>query len=96
MDVRGVADHEIQVSLKSAWDLGHDAVMLKNYIRPGGTGPENIIVVRNKNQLRSPKAAFDPAKRNSQNILAGAAGAAVIPPALRQGEEGESYDPSRE
>ena len=30
MDARGVLDPEIQASLKKAWDMGHDAVMLKN------------------------------------------------------------------
>jgi general stress protein YciG len=44
--------------------------------------------------IRSNRAVFDPAKRDSRNIFAGVAGAAVIPPALL--EDGESYDPNRE
>jgi hypothetical protein len=29
-DARGLADHEIQATLQNAWDLGHDAVLLRN------------------------------------------------------------------
>jgi hypothetical protein len=38
MDVAGLKDHEIQVSLQNAWDTGHDAVMLENYTTPAGSG----------------------------------------------------------
>jgi hypothetical protein len=39
------------------------------------------MVVRDPNQLRSPRAAFDPAKKLSPNILAGFGAAAAIPAA---------------
>jgi len=79
MDARGLEDAEIQASLRDAWVRGHDAVMLKNYTRPGAETPESIIVVRDASQLRSPKAAFDIAKKNSANLLAGVAGLAAFP-----------------
>jgi hypothetical protein len=78
-DAAGLEDYEIQESLRNAWDNGYDSVLMKNYIRPGGTKPESIMVVRNLNQLRSPRAAFDPAKKLSPNILAGFGAVAAIP-----------------
>lgn len=69
MDAQGAQTHEIQASLADAWDRGHDAVMLRNYTRPGADAPENIVVVRDKSQLRSPNAAFNPANRDSGFIL---------------------------
>jgi hypothetical protein len=50
--------------------------MLRNYTSPGGKVGD-ILVVRDPAQLRSPFAQFDPAKRNSRNLLAGIAGAAA-------------------
>jgi hypothetical protein len=71
----GEPHHEVVATLRHAFDRGHDAVLLKNYTSPGGkTG--DIIIVRDANQLRSVNAAFDPAKRNSGNLLAGIAAAA--------------------
>ncbi|TAL08278.1 MAG: hypothetical protein EPO02_13325 [Nitrospirae bacterium] len=77
MDASGAQSHEIQATLADAWDRGHDAVMLKNYTRPGGETPENVIVVKDANQLRSPNAAFDPTQKSSRNLLAGITGLGV-------------------
>ncbi len=66
-------------TLRSAFDAGHDAVMLRNYSTTGGIEGQNIIVVRDANQLRSPNAAFDPAKKFDSNLLAGIAGLSVLP-----------------
>ena len=74
-------NHEISATLAQAWDDGFDAVMLKNYTSPGGKSGD-ILVVRDGKQLRVPTAQFDPAKRNSRNLLASGAGAAVVGPAL--------------
>ena len=79
LDAAGLQDYEIQESLRNAWDNGYDSVLMKNYIRPGGTKPESIMVVRNLNQLRSPRAAFDPEKKLSPNILAGFGAVAAYP-----------------
>ena len=69
-------------ALRSAFDAGHDAVMIKNYTSPGGIGKQNIIIVRDANQLRSPNAAFDPARKFDPYLLAGAAGLSVVPATL--------------
>jgi hypothetical protein len=90
MDAAGRADHEIQESLRNAWEQGHDAVMLQNYIRPGGKRPETVIVVRDPSQLRSPRAAFDPQKKESSDLLAGIAaalGGAEMSARLQQQDE---------
>lgn len=82
LNAHGAADHQVRETLAEAWDRGHDAVWVDNYIRPGGAKPETILVVRDANQLRSPNARFHPAKKSSANLLAGVAGAAVIAPTL--------------
>lgn len=46
-----------------------DSVILENYIRPGGTEPQTVIIVRDPSQLRSPDATFNPDKRGSWNIM---------------------------
>ena len=63
-------NHEIAATLAQAWDDGFDAVMLRNYTTPAGKMDKNILVVRDPAQLRSPYAAFDPAKSLSADILA--------------------------
>jgi hypothetical protein len=68
-------------TLRNAFEAGHDAVMLKNYTAGGTVKPQNIIIVRDANQLRSPYAAFDPAKKFDPNLLAGIAGLSIVPAA---------------
>ena len=77
-DARGRADHEIQTTLQNAWDLGHDAVLLRNYTAPNGRVGD-VLVVKDPAQLRSPSARFNPAQRDSRNLLAGIAGAVAYP-----------------
>ena len=85
IDARGAAEGEIQASLKKAWDQRYDAVMVKNYTSPDGrTG--TVLVVKDLAQLRSPNARFDPAKRDSSDLLAGVAGAGILAPLLRDNE----------
>jgi hypothetical protein len=76
-------NHEIVATLDDLWSKGYDAVMLKNYTSPGGKVGD-ILVVKDPAQLRSPYAQFDPAKRNSANLLASGAGAAVLGPSLSE------------
>jgi len=69
IDARGVGEGELQASLKKAWEQGFDAVTLRNYTAPGGrTG--DILVVKDLAQLRDPRAKFDLAKRDSNDLLA--------------------------
>lgn len=65
------SNHEVAATLDYLFrELGHDAAMLKNYTSPGGMTGQNILVVRDPNQLRSPWAAFDPTKIDSADLLA--------------------------
>lgn len=69
VDAQGLKDFEIQATLLNAWEEGHDAVMLRNY-STGSGDPVNVIVVKDPSQLRSPDAAFDPARKSDTDILA--------------------------
>lgn len=71
LDAKGLSTEELQSSLVGAWEAGFDSARITNYIRPGGTTPETVIVLKNKNQARAPHARFDPAKKDSANLLAG-------------------------
>jgi hypothetical protein len=77
VDAAGVREDDIQKTLRRAWEAGYDAVRLKNYTTPGGE-IRDVIVVKDPAQLRSPSARFDPRKKNSADLLAGAAGLGVI------------------
>ncbi len=78
LEAAGVNDHDLQATLAQAWLNGFDAIKLKNYTRPGSKTPEDIIVVRDANQIRSPDAAFDPTKRNSRDLMASIAGLTAL------------------
>jgi hypothetical protein len=69
IDLKGDSTMEIAVTLDEAFANGFDAVLFRNF--EGSTGPTSILVVRDPAQLRSPHAAFDPAKRTSDDLLAG-------------------------
>jgi hypothetical protein len=69
-------------ALRSAFEAGHDAVMIKNYTSPGGISEQRIIIVRDENQLRSPNAAFDPARKFDPYLLASVSGLSVVPMTL--------------
>jgi hypothetical protein len=73
----GEKNHEIAATLAQAWDDGYTSVLLKNYTSPGGKKGD-ILVVRDPNQLRSPYAAFDPARRDSADLLASFGGGGVL------------------
>jgi hypothetical protein len=69
---------QVVATLRDAFDAGHDAVMIRNYPTPGGPTGQNIIVVRDANQLRSPNAVFDPARKFDPHLLAGLGGITVV------------------
>ena len=57
--------------IKRAKADGYDSVILRNIIEPDtGVGADQLIMLSPEN-IRSRFAAFDPAKRNSANLLAG-------------------------
>jgi hypothetical protein len=79
---------EVVGALRDAFEAGHDAVMIKNYTAPGGIKEQKIIIVRDANQLRSPNAVFDPARKFDPYLLAGVSGLSVLPAtSLGQGSD---------
>jgi hypothetical protein len=83
-----MTEMEIKGAILDAWDSGFDAVRVKNYTTPDGTTPPVNWVVKEPSQLRSPWAVFDPAKRDSNDLLAARTGMApVAPPSMRAPEE---------
>lgn len=71
-------DKEVAATISDAFATGYDAVVLRNYPGPGGASGQDVVIVKNPNQLRSPHAAFDPAKKDSANLFASFAGAAGL------------------
>lgn len=69
---------EMAATIQGAWDDGYDSIMIKNYTTPAGKKGVNFIIVKDPSQLRSPGARFDPSKKHSRNILAGAAGSGIV------------------
>jgi hypothetical protein len=69
--------HNVAGTLAEAWDRGHDAVLVHNF--PSRRGPQQVLFVRNENQLRSPFAAFDPARKWDPDLLAAVAGIGAVP-----------------
>lgn len=87
---------EVAATLSDAFSAGgRDAVVLRNYTTPGGRTGETVVVLKEPNQLRSPTAAFDPAKRDSSDLLAslgglGVAGGAALAQGAASGD-GPAY-----
>jgi hypothetical protein len=79
---------QVVATLRDAFDAGYDAVMVRNYTSPGGIGGQNIVIVRDANQLRSPNAVFDPARKFDPHLLAGISGLSVLPGAAALLEQG--------
>lgn len=73
---------EIASTVAQAWDNGYDAILFDNYTTPGTKRKGSILVVRDPSQLRSPTAAFDPAKKSSSDILAVGGPGGAIPGAM--------------
>lgn len=65
-------NYEIYGAVIDAWKQGFDAIQFKNYTTPAGT-KGSFVLVKEPEQIRSVNAAFDPAKKDSSNLLAGAA-----------------------
>lgn len=73
---------------------GYDSVLVKN-IRDtynAGGRPDNITVMLNNKGIRDVNADFDPAKKDSANLLAGIGGAAVIGGATQSNEANAMTD----
>jgi hypothetical protein len=97
VDVSGRGDINLHPMIEQAKAEGHDAVIFKGAADNPGKSvygrhqAGQTVVVFEPNQIRSVNAAFDPAKKNSANILAGAAGAAVAAGSIQK----PAFDPSK-
>lgn len=80
----------VSEAIRNAFDRGHDSVVIHNYTTAGGKVGD-LFIVRDGNQLRSVNAAFDPAKRDSNNLLYGLAGGATAP-LFFTGQDGQGGD----
>jgi hypothetical protein len=88
IDAKGKKWFELPMNqiTSNAFDEGHDAVIYENIIDSmyNSSFPSNVIVWKNPSDVRSIKAAFDPSKRSSGELLASVAGGAVGLSALNQ------------
>jgi hypothetical protein len=80
-----LSSEQIAGAVLDAWDAGFDAIRFKNYTTPGGQTGQSFVLVKDPSQIRSPHAMFDPAKRQSPDILASAAGAGLAGTGLMAG-----------
>lgn len=80
MELKGTeTPFEIDGAIRGAWHDGYDSIRFLNYnTLPDGT-PTPTWIFREPNQLRSRFAAFDPAKRDSTDLMAGYAVPAPTP-----------------
>ena len=71
---------------------GHDALIMKNFDDHPyvGKNPQDHIVTFDPSNIRSVNAAFDPAKKDSANLLAGLGGAGVTGGAILGSDESEA------
>jgi hypothetical protein len=66
-------------AIREAREAGHDGIVIRNVIDAyqGKGKPTTVRVVFNPEQIRKTDAAFDPDKKNSPSLLAGAAATAL-------------------
>lgn len=75
---------EVALNIPKLWGDGYDALRFTNYNTFADGTPTPTWLFRTPNQLRSRFAAFDPARKDSADLLAARAipGFAVQPPAM--------------
>jgi len=83
------SNEDIFGAVADSWQQGFDAIQFKNYTTPQG-GKGSFVLVKDPSQIRSVNAAFDPAKKNSGDILAGLGGAGVVGGAALGSDESEA------
>ena len=87
-------NEDIFGAVTDAWKSGYDAIQFRNYTTPDGI-KGSFVLVKNPNQIRSVNAAFDPAKKDSANLLAGVTGAAIGAGALLPEEAAADFTQRR-
>jgi hypothetical protein len=81
-------------AVMDAWDSGHDALRFLKSAPGQDVGLHETWVFRDPNQLRSPFAKFDPARRDSSDLMAGFAAPGPTPvPGLHAWRLPESTPP---
>lgn len=88
----GETNLEVAATVQEAWDQGFDAIKFDNYTTPGGEKGRSFVLVKDPSQIRSVNAAFDPAKKESANLLASALPGALGIGALSGGEKASAED----
>jgi hypothetical protein len=80
-----------QDAIQQARENGHDGIVINNVIDAyqGKGKPTTVRVVFNPEQIRKTDAAFDPAKKDSANLLAGLAALGVGTAAVKSQQEKE-------
>jgi len=64
-------NHEVAGAILDAWNSDYDALRVSYQVSPRGKKGETFVLLKDPAQFRSVMAKFDPAKRNSRDILAG-------------------------
>ncbi len=72
------SNEEIFATVSDAWKRGFDSIKFNNYTTKQGGSGQSFVLVKDPNQVRSVNAAFDPKKKMSPNLLAGATGATIL------------------
>ena len=85
------SNEDIFGAVADSWQQGFDAIQFKNYTTPQGT-KGSFVLVKNPNQIRSVNAAFDPAKKESSNLLAGLGGAGILGASMLTPEQAAAAD----
>ena len=80
---------DIYGSVVDSWRDGYDAIQFNNYTTPQGK-KGSFVLVKDPSQIRSVNAAFDPAKKDSANLLAGLGGAGLIGGATLGSDDAEA------
>lgn len=80
---------DIYGAVVDSWKEGFDAIHFKNYTTPQGK-KGSFVLVKDPSQVRSVNAAFDPAKKDSANLLAGIGGAGILGASMLTPEQVEA------
>ncbi len=88
LDLEGSeTNEEIFATVVDAWNRGFDSIKFNNYTTEAGGSGQSFVLVKDPNQVRSVNAKFDPKKKMTPELLASAAGAAVVPAVINSENE---------
>lgn len=87
------SNDDIFGAVVDAWKDGYDAIQFRNYTTPSGK-KGSFVLVKDPSQIRSVNAAFDPAKKDSADLMAGLAAAGIGVGAMAPEDAMASENPS--